>query len=139
MPKTEEFTVYLTARSEASMTMTFEAKNAADARRQARRRIAQAYTAADIDLGWIDETGNQILIAPSPDRVAFDVAGEPRSVRKSDDQEPHCRKCKGRNVVKDAWVEWDDELKIWVANHTGDHARCNDCDSATEIEWRAAR
>jgi hypothetical protein len=139
MPEMEEFTVILTARSEASMTMTFEAKNAADARRQARRRIAQAYEAADIDLGWIDETGDQILIAPSPDRVAFEVAGEPHSVKTSDHQEPHCRKCKGQNVVKDAWVEWDHELKMWVANNTGDHARCNDCESATEIEWKEAQ
>ncbi|MDP8994903.1 MAG: hypothetical protein M3N07_07990 [Pseudomonadota bacterium] len=50
-----------------------------------------------------------------------------------------CRTCRGTNVVRDAWAEWDAEAQQWVLGTVFDYAHCHNCEGETrliEIELR---
>ncbi len=39
-----------------------------------------------------------------------------------------CAHCGSRNVVRDAWAEWDFENQCWELAAVFDAAHCEDCD-----------
>lgn len=44
-----------------------------------------------------------------------------------------CSHCGSDNVLKDAWVSWNDDLQVWEVESTFDNAFCRDCDGETTI------
>ena len=50
-----------------------------------------------------------------------------------------CRTCRGANIARDAWAEWDAEAQAWVLGAVFDHTHCHDCEGETrliEVELR---
>jgi hypothetical protein len=44
-----------------------------------------------------------------------------------------CGNCSSRDVVRDAWAEWDRISQTWTLAHVFDYAFCNVCNSETSI------
>lgn len=45
-----------------------------------------------------------------------------------------CAVCRGENVKKDAWVEWNSDAGRWEVACVFDHAFCDDCEGETSTE-----
>ena len=41
----------------------------------------------------------------------------------------HCGACRGENIRKDAYAEWNAELQQWELSAIFDHTVCDDCGS----------
>lgn len=51
----------------------------------------------------------------------------------------YCSHCKGTNVMRDAWAEWNVELQQWELGNVFDAGFCEDCDGEARLEERPAR
>jgi hypothetical protein len=45
-----------------------------------------------------------------------------------------CGSCGGKNVKRDAWARWNEELQMWELGEFFDHAHCDDCDGETKLK-----
>jgi hypothetical protein len=45
-----------------------------------------------------------------------------------------CAACKGKNVKRDAWAQWDPRNQFWEVKSIHDQAYCDDCDEETNLE-----
>ena len=45
-----------------------------------------------------------------------------------------CQKCKGTNVMRDAWAVWDTEAQDWVLGNVFDQGFCDACGGETTLE-----
>jgi hypothetical protein len=48
----------------------------------------------------------------------------------------HCRHCKGGDVLRDAFAEWDVELQKWALGAVFDQGYCQDCDGEATLVAR---
>jgi len=44
-----------------------------------------------------------------------------------------CTKCGGKNVLRDAWVEWDETTQEWQVQNVFDEAFCEDCEGTASF------
>lgn len=44
-----------------------------------------------------------------------------------------CSYCGSRDVMRDAWAEWDTEKQDWALRSVFDHAHCEVCDGDTTL------
>ena len=46
-----------------------------------------------------------------------------------------CETCRGTNVHRDAWADWDPKTQAWeLGDATFDYAICDDCDGETHLD-----
>jgi len=45
----------------------------------------------------------------------------------------HCAQCGSRNVIRDAFAQWNLSAQVWEMSGTNDYLYCGDCDS-TDIK-----
>lgn len=48
---------------------------------------------------------------------------------------PRCAKCKGTDVLFDAYAAWNAELQQHEIHSTYDRAVCEDCGGECKVEW----
>jgi hypothetical protein len=49
--------------------------------------------------------------------------------------QPRCSTCGSGDVVRDAWAGWDPEGQCWTLQTVFDHAQCQECGTATTLDW----
>jgi len=49
---------------------------------------------------------------------------------------PTCQHCKSKNVVRDAWAEWDVTTSEWVLKSVFDQFDCDKCGQSTQPVWQ---
>ena len=47
-----------------------------------------------------------------------------------------CETCGSKEVLRDAWAEWDEDKQDWVLQNVFDEAFCENCDGSTNIKER---
>ena len=50
----------------------------------------------------------------------------------------HCRRCRSKDVLRDAWAAWNEETQRWERSAVFDDAYCVDCDGETRLVERRA-
>ena len=45
-----------------------------------------------------------------------------------------CRECGSKDVLRDAWSEFDEEAQDWVLQNVFDNAYCNKCSCETSLD-----
>ena len=50
----------------------------------------------------------------------------------------HCRHCRGQDVRRDAFAEWDQIAQRWVLSSTFDDGHCEDCGGEAALVERWA-
>lgn len=63
------------------------------------------------------------------------AARHPTEPRPEPTVRPFCAACGSENVVRDAWACWDADGQCWTLAVVFDHAECQDCGTATTIDW----
>ena len=49
---------------------------------------------------------------------------------------PTCSECKSKDVVRDAWTEWNGSMQAWVLQKLFDDFACNSCGDVTSPVWK---
>jgi hypothetical protein len=45
-----------------------------------------------------------------------------------------CSSCGSKNVMRDAWAEWDEDAQDWTLHSTLDQGYCEDCEGEAHLD-----